>query len=154
MIKIETFDAFHRMSFLTINSITKFLHQHLEDCKDDAKAIRQALLYAAKEIPSLGGYTFIAKENEHIVGAIVLNKTGMKSYQSENLLVYLAVHKDYRNKGIGSKLIKEAVNYCNGNITLQVQKESSAIKLFEKNGFTSQKIQMTLRKDEPKVNIT
>ena len=31
---IEIFDAFNRMSFLNINRITKFLHEHLEDCKD------------------------------------------------------------------------------------------------------------------------
>jgi ribosomal-protein-alanine N-acetyltransferase len=144
---INTFDAFNRMSFLTINRITNFLHQHLKDCKDDKTAIRQSLLYAAKEIPSLGGFTFTAKENDSIIGAIVINKTGMKAYQSENLLVYLAVHKDYSNKGIGSKLIKEAVNYCNGNVTLQINKESTAIKVFEKSGFTSEKIQMTFRKD-------
>jgi GNAT superfamily N-acetyltransferase len=145
---IKTFDAFNRMSFLVIDRITNFLHLHLEDCKDNKKAIRQSLLYAAKEIPSLGGYTFITKEEDIIVGVVVINKTGMKEYQSENLLVYLAVHKDFRNKGIATKLLKEAISYCNGNITLQISKENNnAIKVFEKNGFTSKKIQMTLRKD-------
>jgi GNAT superfamily N-acetyltransferase len=135
------------MSFLTINRITKFLHQNLEDCKDDENAIRQSLLYAAKEVPGLGGYTFISKAKGIIVGAIVVNKTGMKGYQPENLLVYLAVHKEYRNKGIGTKLLNEAINYCNGNFSLQIHKESSAIAIFEKNGFTSEKIQMTLNKN-------
>jgi ribosomal protein S18 acetylase RimI-like enzyme len=77
-----------------------------------------------------------------------MNKTGMKEYQSENLLVYLAVHKDFRNQGIATKLLQEAISYCNGNITLQIDKENdTAIKIFEKSGFTSKKIQMTLRKD-------
>lgn len=144
--KIKIFDAFHRMSFLTINRITKFLEQHLEDCNDNKNAIRQSLLYAAKEIPSLGGYTFIAKEDGIIVGAIVVNKTGMKEYHPENLLVYLAVHKEYRNKGIATKLLKEATKYCNGNFSLRVHKKSTAVSIFEKNGFTSEKIQMTLKK--------
>jgi hypothetical protein len=56
---IKTFDAFNRMSFLVINRITNFLHLHLEGCKDDESAIRQSLLFAAKEIPSLGGYTLL-----------------------------------------------------------------------------------------------
>ncbi|TXD50864.1 MULTISPECIES: GNAT family N-acetyltransferase [unclassified Polaribacter] len=144
---IKTFDAFNRMSYLVIDRITNFLHLHLEDCKDHKNAIRQSLLYAAKEIPSLGGYTFITKEKDIIVGALVMNKTGMKEYQSENLLVYLAVHKEYRKNGIASKLLKEAIEYCNGNITLQIDKENEdAIKVFEKSGFTSKKIQMTFRK--------
>lgn len=145
---IKTFDAFNRMSFLVIDRITNFLQLHLEDCEDNKKAIRQSLLYAAKEITSLGGYTFITKEEGIIVGAIVINKTGMKDYQSENLLVYLAVHKDFRKQGIATKLLEEAIRYCDGNITLQINKENNhAIKVFEKNGFTSKKIQMTLRKD-------
>lgn len=145
---IKTFDAFNRISFLVIDRITNFLQLHLVNCKDNKKAIRQSLLYAAKEITSLGGYTFITKEKGIIVGAIVINKTGMKDYQSENLLVYLAVHKDFRKQGIATKLLEEAIRYCDGNITLQINKENNdAIKVFEKNGFTSKKIQMTLRKD-------
>ena len=144
---IKTFDAFNRMSFLTINRITKFLHQHLEDCNDDKSAIRQSLLYAAKEVPGLGGYAFITKDKGMIVGAVVVNKTGMKDYHPENLLVYLAVHKEYRNKGIATKLLNEATKYCNGNFSLRIPKKSSAISIFEKNGFTSEKIQMTLYKN-------
>jgi GNAT superfamily N-acetyltransferase len=145
---IKTFDAFNRMSYLVIDRITNFLYLHLEDCKDNKKAIRQSLMYAAKEITSLGGYTFITKKEGIIIGAVVINKTGMKEYQSENLLVYLAVHKDFRKQGIATKLIEEAIRYCDGNMTLQIDKENNAaIKVFEKNGFTSKKIQMTLRKD-------
>jgi GNAT superfamily N-acetyltransferase len=134
------------MSFLNINRITKFLHQHLEDSEDSKSAIRKSLMYAAKEIPSLGGYVFVMEEEDKTIGAIVINKTGMSGYQSENLLAYLAVHKEYRNKGIATKLIDEAIPYCKGNITLNINNDSNAINLFEKKGFTSKKIQMTLHK--------
>ena len=86
------------------------------------------------------------KKNDEIIGVVVINKTGMSQYQSENLMTYLAVHKNYRNQGFATKLINKAVNYCNGNITLNIKKENNAIKLFEKNGFESMKIEMTLRK--------
>ncbi|WP_299013732.1 GNAT family N-acetyltransferase [uncultured Polaribacter sp.] len=143
---IEIFDAFNRMSFLNINRITNFLHEHLEDCKDPKKAILNSLNYAAKEITSLGGYTFVMKKGDEIIGAVVINKTGMSEYQSENLMTYLAIHKNYRKKGYATKLIKKSINYCNGNITLNIKKENKAIKLFEKNGFESNKIEMTLHK--------
>ncbi len=145
---IEIFDAFNRMSFLNITRITNFLHEHLEDSRDSKNAIRKSLKYAAKEITSLGGYAFVIKNNDEIIGAAVVNKTGMSQYQSENLMTYLAVHKNYRKKGIATQLINKAVNYCNGNITLNINKENNAIKLFEKNGFESKKIEMTLRKKE------
>lgn len=143
---IKTFDAFTRMSFLNINRITKFLHQHLENSDDTASAIRKSLLYSAKEIPSLGGYVFVMEEEDIIIGATVINKTGMSGYQSENLLAYVAVHKEHRNKGVATQLIDKAIPYCNGNITLHINKENNAINLFEKKGFTSNKIQMTLHK--------
>lgn len=143
---IKTFDAFTRMSFLNINRITNFLHKHLEDSDESANAIRKSLLYSAKEIPGLGGYVFVMEEKDIIIGATVINKTGMSEYQSENLLAYVAVHKEHRNKGIATKLIEKAIPYCTGNITLNINKENNAINLFEKKGFTSEKIQMTLDK--------
>lgn len=143
---IKTFDAFTRMSYLNINEISKFLHEHLEDSKEDKSAIRKSLLYAAKETSNIGGYAFVIEEKGKIIGAIVINKTGMSEYQSENLITYLAVHKEYRDQKIATRLIKEATNYCNGNLTLNIHKKNNAIELFRKNGFVSEKIQMTLNK--------
>ena len=87
------------------------------------------------------------KKNDEIIGVIVINKTGMSQYQSENLMTYLAIHKNYRNQGFATKLIHKTVEYCQGNITLNIKKENNAIKLFEKNGFKSKKIEMTLHKE-------
>lgn len=143
---IEIFDAFNRMSFLNITRITNFLYEHLEDCKDPKNVIRTSLKYAAKEITSLGGYAFVMKKNDEIIGAIVINKTGMSEYQSENLMTYLAIHKNYRKQGFATQLINKTVDYCNGNITLNIKRENNAIRLFEKNGFESKKIKMTLHK--------
>jgi len=61
-------------------------------------------------------------------------------------MAYLAVHKEPRDKGVATQLIDKAIPYCNGNITLNINKENNAINLFEKKGFTSNKIQMTLHK--------
>ncbi|OAD45291.1 hypothetical protein LPB303_07785 [Polaribacter atrinae] len=143
---IKTFDAFTRMSYININKISKFLNEHLEDCKEEKGAIRKSLLYAAKETSNIGGYAFVIEEKDKIIGAIIVNKTGMSEYQSENLITYLAVHKDYREQKIATKLIKEATNYCNGNLSLNINKNNNAIELFKKNGFESKKIQMTLYK--------
>jgi len=47
-------------------------------------------------------------------------------------MAYLAVHKEPRDKGVATQLIDKAIPYCNGNITLNINKENNAIKLFKK----------------------
>lgn len=143
---IKTYDGFSRLSFLNINRITNFIHQHLEDEADEVSTIRKSLLFAAKEIPSLGGYAFVMEEKDTIIGAIIINKTGMSNYHSENLVVYLVVHKDFRNQGIATKLLTKAKEYCIGNLAINLPKETTALPFFEKCGFTSEKVQMTLNK--------
>jgi [ribosomal protein S18]-alanine N-acetyltransferase len=40
----------------------------------------------------------VSEDNEQITGAVIINKTGMAGYIPENILVYIAVHKDYQRK--------------------------------------------------------
>ena len=103
-------------------------------------------MYAAKEIPGLGGYVFVMEEKDTIIGAIVVNKTGMSEYESENLLIYLAVDKEFRNQGIATELLNKTISYCTGNIAFNIPKENNASSLFEKKGFKLEKMQMTLNK--------
>lgn len=70
-----TFYAYKRLSFLYINKIIIFLHQHLENSEGNKSALKKSLLYAAKEIPSLGGYAFVMEEDDEIIGATMINKT-------------------------------------------------------------------------------
>lgn len=141
---IKTFDAFSRLSIIDINRITNFLFEYSGESRDTKSAIRKSLLYAAKELPGLGGYVFVMEHNSNILGVIVVNKTGMNEYMSENILVYLAVKTAFREKGIGKALINHTKTYCNGDISIHVNKDNPAIKLFEKQGFKSRNIEMRL----------
>ena len=144
---IKTFDAFSRLSIIDINRITNFLFEYSGESRDTKSAIRKSLLYAAKELPGLGGYVFVMEHNSNILGVIVVNKTGMNEYMSENILVYLAVKTAFREKGIGKVLINHTKTYCNGDISIHVNKDNPAIKLFEKQGFKSRNIEMRLVRD-------
>lgn len=103
-------------------------------------------MYAAKELPGLGGYVFIMESKSDILGAVVVNRTGMNEYLSENILVYVAVKKEYRRKGIAKKLIKHTIKYCKGDIAIHVNKDNPVIKLFENLGFKSRNIEMRLER--------
>ncbi|MFH4968007.1 GNAT family N-acetyltransferase [Gaetbulibacter sp. M240] len=143
---IKTFDAFTRLSMMDISRVTNFLHANMGEFKDNKSAIRKSILYAAKEMPGLGGYVFVMEDKAEIVGAVVVNRTGMNEYLSENILVYLAVKKSFRQKGIAKKLIKHTVRYCKGDIAIHISIKDPVIKLFEKQGFKSRNIEMRLER--------
>ncbi|MBD0823909.1 GNAT family N-acetyltransferase [Aestuariibaculum marinum] len=144
---IKTFDAFSRLSIIDINRITNFLYRYSGEFRDTKSAIRKSIMYAAKEIPGLGGYVFVVEKNNEIVGATVVNRTGMNEYIPENILVYIAVKEEYRENGIGSELIKYTKKYCDGDISIHINKDNPVIKLFEKQGFETKNIEMRLVRD-------
>lgn len=139
---IKTFDAFTRLSINDINRIANFLYTYSGDFRDPKSAIKKSILYAAKEISGLGGYVFIKEVKNEILGAIVVNKTGMNEYLSENILVYIAVKEEERGKGIGRELLKHTKKYCRGDIAIHIKTNNPAIELFKKQGFKSRNIEM------------
>ena len=87
-----------------------------------------------------------ALEDQQLIGAVVVNRTGMSQYIPENILVYIAVHRDYRGRGIGKELMQEAIQQCKGNIALHVESGNPARKLYEKLGFRNKYLEMRLEK--------
>lgn len=126
--------------------INEFLYEHLEQYGDKKEDIDKALKYALKTIDSFGGFLIVAKEDTDIVGAVVVNSTGMKGYIPENILVYIATHKQYRGKGIGKILMEKTIEEANGDIALHVEKDNPARFLYEKYGFTNPYLEMRLKR--------
>ena len=70
----------------------------------------------------------------------------MDGYIPENILVYIATHKEYRGKGIGKKLMEETLNFAKGDIALHVEANNPARRLYEKYGFTNPYLEMRLKR--------
>jgi len=102
--------------------------------------------YAIKEVSSFGGFILVGSINETIVSIVVINKTGMKGYIPENILVYIATNKDYRGKGIGKTMMEETIKLANGSVALHVKPNNLAKYLYEKLGFTNKYLEMRLTK--------
>ena len=66
----------------------------------------------------------------------------MKGYIPENILVYIATHKEYRGQGIGKQLMMAAIEQVYGDIALHVEPDNPAKKLYEKLGFTNKYLEM------------
>lgn len=143
---IKTYDAFNRITAIEIDRVAKFLFKHLGKYGDSISAIKKAIQYASKERSGYGGYILVAEEDSEIVGAVVINKTGMEGYIPENILVYIATHEEKRGKGIGKKLMQATLDTCNGDIALHVEHNNPAKILYEKYGFTNPYLEMRLKR--------
>ena len=126
------------------DKIASFLYQHLEQYGDEKKDILLAIEYIFT--PNKGGQIFLGIEEEEIVGAVVLNHTGMTGYIPENILVYIAVDGTHRGKGFGVQLMQATIENAKGNIALHVEPENPAVNLYKKVGFSNKYLEMRLQK--------
>ncbi len=125
------------------NEIVDFLFKHLDQYGDPREDILKAVNFSLKEsATSLGGFVLIAKDDDVIAGAVVVNRTGMEGYIPENILVYIATHKEYRGKGVGKELMRKSTEIATGDIALHVEPDNPARFLYEKIGFTSKYMEM------------
>jgi ribosomal-protein-alanine N-acetyltransferase len=146
MIETKIFDPLDKPNELEKKEIINFLFEHLQEFGDPKKDIQKAIDYSLKEFTSFGGFTILIKENNKIVGATVVNETGMGGYIPENILVYIAIHEEYRGKGIGKTLMQKAIDHAKGDISLHVEASNPAKFLYEKMGFTNPYLEMRLKK--------
>lgn len=130
------------------SEIVQFLSIHLEQYGDKEEDIDKAFNYAISANVDAGGYVIALRDNENdIVGASIVNRTGMEGYIPENILVYIATHREHRGKGIASNLMQEIVNTSEGDIALHVEPDNPAIGLYKKFGFTNKYLEMRLKKE-------
>lgn len=124
--------------------IAEFLYTHLEEYGDKTEDILKCIAYVMN--PEKGGTIILGIDNGKIVGAVILNNTGMKGFIPENILVYIAVDNSQRGKGYGKKLMEKAISTAKGDIALHVEPDNPARKLYEKLGFTNKYLEMRLIK--------
>ena len=154
MINIKIYNSTNSTSSKEKENIVNFLYNHLDQYGDAKEDIEKCLGFALREtnakyqITPLGGFILEALEDEKTFGAVVVNRTGMKGYIPENILVYIAVHKDVRGKGVGKQLMQKTIDLADGNIALHVEKDNPARFLYEKVGFESKYLEMRLVKND------
>ncbi len=122
--------------------IADFLYEHLDQFGDEHKYILKCINFAIDDVNRFGGFVITSKDGDKMTGAVVVNKTKMGGYIPDNILVYIAVHKDYRGKGLGKILMEKAFELAEGDIKLHVEPENPAKYLYQKLGFTSKYLEM------------
>jgi GNAT superfamily N-acetyltransferase len=146
MIKIEKYHLTRKPSDEEIIQFVDFLHNHLDQFGDSVIDIKKAIDYALSGESGKGGFLLAGYLENELVFCVVMNRTGMEGYIPENILVYIATHRDHRGKGIAKELLNEAISEADGNIALHVEPDNPARYLYEKMGFTNKYLEMRLQK--------
>lgn len=144
MIQLTAITRADHASEIEKNEIADFLLLHLGKFGDPKEDILKCLDYALDQGMQAGGFVVLAKEDGRLVGALVMNKTGMSGYIPENILVYIAVDERRRGEGIGKTILDMAIKMANGAIALHVEPDNPARKLYEHLGFTNKYLEMRL----------
>lgn len=144
MVEHTLYNAYTKVPMFEKSPLINFIRENSENKEVSSQMVREAVDYAIKEIPSFGGFILTASDEGQTVGAIVVNKTGLNGGNPKHRVIYLAIKEEYRQKGIGSDLIKKAVHFAKGDISLRVAHNSEAIKLYESLGFETKYVEMRL----------
>lgn len=139
-------ELFRNSESVTREMIVDFLYEHLDRFRDSKEDINKCMDYVFSTEASEGGKIFLARENEKLVGVVVMIQTGMSGYIPENFLVYVAVDTGFRGKGIGKKLIEKAISETKGDIALHVEYDNPAKRLYERIGFNTKYAEMRYQK--------
>lgn len=146
--KFEVLDSISPVGMIEKQKIVDFLHTHLEQYGDSKEDIMRAVEYALSENNLQGGFILRGYENDELAGIVVMNKTGMKGYIPENILVYIAVNGEMRGKGLGKQLMKKIIDITEGDIKLHVEPENPARFLYEKVGFENKYLEYRFKQEK------
>ena len=142
MITIQKFDKNQKFTTGKQEEVNEFLFKSLQEYGDPKEDINAAINYALGDENAPGGFVLLAFEDDKILGSVVVNRTGMKKYIPENILVYIATAPECRGKGVGKKLMEMAIENAEGSIALHVEPNNPAKGLYEKLGFTNKYLEM------------
>ncbi len=145
-VSFQTIASIDNASYIVKKEIADFLFEHLGQYGDPHEDIMRCLDYSLSKFPHEGGFVILARDKQDIVGAVVINKTGMSGYIPENILVYIAVHNNQRGKGLGGQLMEKALQLAQGDVALHVEHDNPARRLYERVGFTSKYLEMRYKK--------
>ena len=133
---------------LTREKFVDFLYKHLDKFGDSKEAIGKSIDYAFSKEKGCGGFLLAAYNGDELIGALVMNNTGMSGYIPENVLVYVAVDSRFRGKGFGREIVNKAISLADGDVKLHVEYENPAKRLYERIGFTTKYAEMRYIKEK------
>ena len=143
MVEYQLLNTTDFVTTLEKEGIINFLEGNLENYLDSRENVSRAIEYALSKFPHQGGFVLIARTNDSIIGVTVVNRTNFEGYFAENILVYLAVDKEQRRRGVATELLNQTKIYTKGNVMVRVDNQEEVRNLFRKTGFDEGKSELT-----------
>lgn len=134
--------------WIDYNEIADFLKNNLKNHEEKESKIHKTLDYALSSNPRGTGFVILATRGKRILGLVVCIRTDTSGFIPENVITLLCVDKDYRNQGIGSRLIREAISCSEGPVKAHIKKNNPAANFLKKFGFTQDYLELRLQKGE------
>lgn len=131
---------------LTRKKYVDFLFENLSQFRDPREDIEKAIDYAFSDAEGKGGFIVAGFDEDELVSELVMNNTGHEGYIPENILVYVATKVGKRGKGYGKKIIKKSLEIAGTDVSLHVEYENPAKRLYERLGFNSKYAEMRFKK--------
>ncbi len=142
---VEIYNEEDLKKYSSREEFVDFLYEHLDRFGDTKSAINKCIDYALSKSEGKGGFLLGAFEDDKLIGALVMNKSGMEEYIPEYILVYIAVNSNYRGRGIGKQIIDKAKSLSDGDIKLHVEYDNPAKRLYEREGFENKYAEMRFK---------
>ena len=118
-------------SNITTAKAKRIAKTYLADYSDPLIEMNEALNNAIDK-----GLILLAKQNETILGVCIIINTQFDNFIPTFHIAYIGTSGMHKGRGIGTELIKRAVNITDGKLSLHVDLDNKgAKKLYEKMGF-------------------
>lgn len=128
VVKIDDVEDFNEISKDTLVDFTRtWLAQYSDSALETEEAIQNAMDK---------GYIMLASRNGEYEGICIIVNLGFDEFIPMYHLAYIGTNSNSKGRGVGSELIKHAIDLTDGNISLHVDLDNKgAKKLYEKYGF-------------------
>jgi threonine synthase len=137
-VAIRQADAVDEVEF---ERIFGYIQSYLAQYADPEIEVKDALRNALEK-----GYVLLAEQNEENQGVCVVVSTQFEHFIPTYHLAYIGTDRTRKGRGIGTELIKRAIDITGGNLSLHVDLDNkNAKKLYEKMGFVHTYNQMIHR---------
>ena len=111
--------------------LVNYVDNYLERYSDSLEQTLEAIEMAMKD-----GFILVASRSENVDGVLIIVNLGVEKFIPKYHLAYIGINPNSKGRGLGSDLIKEAINLTNGDISLHVDLDNkNAKKLYKKMGF-------------------
>jgi len=143
-VKVSNEQAFP--AWAEMSKVVDYFHDTMIPYEDKKEDIQAALDYIFSGDAGRGGFLMLVEKDQKLVGALLMQRTGMSGYIPENILLFVTISPELRGLGVGRKLIEHCISECDGDVKLHVEYDNPAKRLYERIGFENKYADMRFSK--------